>query len=76
MGTGSGWRYTLDVQLVIPIKLNDKWNLISRTIIPIIHQGNVTGPETSQSGLDDIGQVSSFRRTRLSRSSGAWDRQF
>jgi hypothetical protein len=53
MGTGSGWRYTLNVQPVIPIALSPKWNLISRTIIPIIHQGNVTGPNTSQSGLGD-----------------------
>jgi hypothetical protein len=56
MGAGSGWRYTLNVQPVIPVKLSDEWNLISRTIIPIIHQGNVTGPGTSQSGLGDITQ--------------------
>lgn len=56
MGTGSGWRYTLNVQPVIPMKLSDKWNLISRTIVPIIHQGNVTGPQTSQSGLGDTVQ--------------------
>lgn len=56
MGTGSGWRYTLNVQPVIPIALSPKWNMISRTIIPIIHQGNVTGPRTSQSGLGDITQ--------------------
>lgn len=56
LGTGSGWRYTLNVQPVIPIKLSNDWNLISRTILPIIHQGNVTGPNTSQSGLGDITQ--------------------
>jgi len=56
MGTGSGWRYTLNVQPVIPIALSPKWNLISRTILPIIHQGNVTGPNTSQSGLGDTVQ--------------------
>lgn len=56
MGAGSGWRYTLNIQPVIPIKLNENWNLISRTIIPIIHQGNVTGPNTSQSGLGDTVQ--------------------
>jgi hypothetical protein len=56
MGDGSGWRYTLNVQPVIPVKLSADWNLISRTIIPIIHQGNVTGPNTSQSGLGDIVQ--------------------
>lgn len=56
MGTGSGWRYTLNVQPVIPFKLNENWNMISRTIIPIIHQGNLTGPNTSQSGLGDTVQ--------------------
>jgi len=56
MGAGNGWRYTLNVQPVYPIALSPKWNLISRTIIPIIHQGNVTGPNTSQSGLGDITQ--------------------
>lgn len=56
MGTGSGWRYTLNVQPVIPMKLNENWNVISRTIVPIIHQGNVTGPNTSQSGLGDTVQ--------------------
>jgi len=56
MGTGSGWRYTLNVQPVIPIALSPKWNLISRTIIPIIHQSNVAAPNTSQSGLGDTVQ--------------------
>lgn len=56
MGTGSGWRYTLNIQPVIPIRLNENWNLISRTIIPLIHQGNVTGPNTSQNGLGDTVQ--------------------
>ena len=56
MGTGSGWRYTLNVQPVIPIKLSDQWNLISRTIVPIIHQGNLTGPGSSQTGLGDTVQ--------------------
>jgi hypothetical protein len=55
MGSGSGWRYTLNVQPVIPIKLSPNWNLISRTIIPFIHQSKVVGT-TSQTGLGDITQ--------------------
>lgn len=53
---GSGWRMTMNVQPVIPIALNPKWNLISRTIVPIIHQGNVVAPGTGQSGLGDVTQ--------------------
>jgi len=56
MGDGSGWRMTINVQPVIPIALNPKWNLISRTIIPIIHQANVTAPGAGQTGLGDVVQ--------------------
>lgn len=56
MGDGSGWRYTLNVQPVIPIALSPKWNMISRTIVPFIHQSNVTAPGASQTGLGDITQ--------------------
>ncbi len=55
MGSGSGWRYTLNIQPVIPVALSPKWNMISRTIVPIIHQSNVAG-NTSQSGFGDITQ--------------------
>jgi hypothetical protein len=53
---GDGWRYTLNIQPVIPIALNPKWNLISRTILPIMHQSNVTGEGESQTGLGDVAQ--------------------
>jgi len=56
MGTGSGWRYTLNFQPVIPVAINKRWNLISRTVVPIIYQNGVTGPNTSESGLGDVVQ--------------------
>lgn len=55
MGTGSGWRYTLNIQPVVPFRLTPKWNLISRTILPVIHQRNVASIGT-QSGLGDTTQ--------------------
>ena len=33
-----GWRYTLNIQPVIPISLTKDWNLILRTIFPIVSQ--------------------------------------
>ena len=36
-----GWRYTLNIQPVIPISLSSDWNLIVRTIIPYVHQEDV-----------------------------------
>jgi len=56
MGAGAGWRMTTNVQPVIPVALNKEWNLISRTIIPFIHQANVTAPGVGQTGLGDIVQ--------------------
>lgn len=51
-----GWRYTLNVQPVIPISLDDNWNLIIRTIIPYIHQEDVFkgGAPTFDEVLDGI----------------------
>lgn len=50
-----GFRYTLNVQPVIPIALSKDWNVISRTIVPIIGQTDVVGP-SSQFGLGDTVQ--------------------
>jgi len=50
--------YILNVQPVIPIKLTEDWNLITRTIIPIINQPSLfPGPDKisdSAFGLGDI----------------------
>jgi len=56
LGAGPGVRFTLNFQPVIPVVLNSKWNLISRTIVPIIHQADVTAPGSSENGLGDITQ--------------------
>jgi hypothetical protein len=50
-----GFRFTMNFQPVIPISLNQDWNLISRTILPIMHQSDAIDT-TSQSGLGDIVQ--------------------
>ena len=48
-----GFKYTLNFQPVIPISLTEDWNLISRTIVPIINQDDVI-PDSSQAGVGDI----------------------
>jgi len=50
-----GYRHTLNVQPVVPISLNEDWNIISRTIVPIIYQNEVV-PGTDQAGLGDVVQ--------------------
>lgn len=58
-GTGDGHKTFTNVQPVIPIKLNPDWNLISRTIVPIVwDQGDLSpaGPSGNQAGFGDIVQ--------------------
>ena len=56
VGPLDGFRYNLNIQPVIPISLNENWNMISRTIIPLISQSDVTGKGNNETGLGDIAQ--------------------
>jgi len=54
VGPHNGFKYNLNVQPVVPISLGEKWNMISRTIIPIISQNDVSQLGESEFGLGDI----------------------
>lgn len=58
--TDDGKRYTLNLQPVVPFELNDRWNLISRTILPLIRQTNIFPGAGNQTGLGDIVQTLFF----------------
>src|SRR5580765_6078029 len=51
IGTFHGSKYTLNFQPVIPIPLGPKLNLITRYIIPIVDQHDVSGEGENQFGL-------------------------
>lgn len=55
-----GERLTLNVQPVVPIELNEDWNLISRTILPVVWQDDIVAGSGSQSGIGDIVQSAFF----------------
>jgi hypothetical protein len=59
MGSFHGSKYTLNFQPVIPIQLSGKFNLITRYIIPIVDQHDISKEGESQSGLSDA-TVSAF----------------
>ena len=46
----------INIQPVIPISLNENWNMISRTIVPIIVQDDVPVDGSGETGLGDIVQ--------------------
>jgi len=58
VGSKDATVYVLNVQPVIPLHLNADWNLITRTIVPIINQPSLfPGPDSisgSAFGLGDI----------------------
>lgn len=51
---GSLWK--INIQPVIPITLNENWNLISRTILPIVNQNDIPVNGMGESGIGDIVQ--------------------
>lgn len=51
-----GERWQLIFQPVLPFDLNPQWNLISRTILPVVWQDEIYPGAGSQSGIGDIVQ--------------------
>jgi len=54
VGSKDATVWNLNVQPVIPIKLTDDWNLVTRTIMPIINQPSLFPQSDSAFGLGDI----------------------
>ncbi|MBN3521180.1 hypothetical protein JYB62_14310 [Algoriphagus lutimaris] len=48
-----GTRNTLNIQPVIPVSVSKNWNMITRVVLPIITQYNISAPGEKQSGLGD-----------------------
>ena len=61
MDTGplDGTQYILNIQPVYPIKVNADWNVITRTILPVISQPAFAAGQDREFGLGDI-QFSAF----------------
>jgi hypothetical protein len=55
--SGEGYQRVANIQPVLPFSLNDKCNLISRTILPVIDQhGLVPGGQADKSVIGDVTQ--------------------
>ena len=65
-----GERFKLTFQPVIPFSLNENWNLISRTILPVVYQTDVFPGSGSQSGLGDT--IQSLFFSPKAPTSGGW----
>ena len=67
-----GDRWLLNVQPVVPISLNDDWNLISRTILPIVSQSDIFPGAGNQSGIGDVVQSVFFSPKAPTDSGWIW----
>jgi hypothetical protein len=56
VGPGDDLQYILNVQPVVPFRLSEDWNLISRTIVPLIYQPELAPGVGDVFGLGDIQQ--------------------
>ncbi|MCK9295327.1 MAG: hypothetical protein M0P70_09605 [Desulfobulbaceae bacterium] len=61
---------TLNIQPVIPFSMNGNWNLITRTIVPLIDRQDFPLPEMNESGLGDI--IASQFFSPKSPTAGGW----
>jgi hypothetical protein len=71
IGVYKGSRYVLNVQPVIPMKVSKNLNLITRWILPIVSQQNITGPGESQGGLGDA-VITGFLSPSNSKNGVTW----
>ena len=67
-----GSRTTLNIQPVIPLTLGQDWNLISRTIVPVVYQDDVVSGAGSQFGTGDITQSLFFSPKAPTASGWIW----
>ena len=56
IGPADAMRYAVNVQPVIPFSLNADWNLITRTILPIVHAESPIPGGSAAGGMGDIVQ--------------------
>tara|TARA_R110002110_G_scaffold415561_1_gene650714 strand:- start:8680 stop:9462 length:783 start_codon:yes stop_codon:yes gene_type:complete len=67
-----GSRFIMNVQPVVPISISDDWNLISRTILPLVSQDDIFPGSNEQSGTGDIVQSAFFSPKAPTASGWIW----
>jgi hypothetical protein len=71
IGDHNGSRNTLNIQPIVPFGLTKKFSLITRYILPVISQHDITGEGTQQSGLSDA-LVSGWISNKVVKNGFVW----
>jgi hypothetical protein len=69
---GDGEVSRLNIQPVIPVSLDAEWNLITRTIIPVVGQDGIPAPGQGEGGLGDVQASQFFSPKRPSAGGWVW----
>jgi hypothetical protein len=67
-----GRRLSVNFQPVIPFRINEEWNVISRTIVPIVDQHIPLLGDGSQTGIGDITQSLFFSPSQPTAAGVIW----
>ena len=68
----TGHKNYINIQPVLPFSISEDWNLISRTILPVISQDDVVPGAGSQSGLGDTTQSLFFSPKKPTADGWIW----
>ena len=68
----TGHKNYINIQPVLPFSISEDWNLISRTILPVISQDDVVPGSGSQSGLGDTTQSLFFSPKKPTADGWIW----
>ena len=68
LGPEDGTRNVLNIQPVWPFQVSENWNLITRTIVPVVSQPGFAPDQEQKNGLGDT----TFTAFFSPRNSGAW----
>jgi hypothetical protein len=67
-----GSKWVLNIQPVIPFSIGDNWNIITRTILPVIDTDDLPAKGMGESGLGDIVASQFFSPKALSKGGWTW----
>jgi hypothetical protein len=70
IGPANAMRYTANVQPVIPFSISPDWNLITRTIVPVVYAESPVQGGSDVWGLGDVFQT--FFLSPAAPTSGGW----
>jgi len=67
-----GSKWVTNIQPVIPFSMSENWNIITRTILPIIDQEDIPTSGQGESGLGDIVASQFFSPKALTKRGWTW----